>query len=224
MSNKPRIMIDSGHGGEDSGAVGPMGLQEKAVTLSVGMLLGAILKGDCDIVHTRRDDTFIPLARRATLANDWQANAFISIHCNAGPPGHGTGFEVFTTIGQTQSDRLATEAFTAFGAEFPGSARRMDMRDGDPDKEADFAVLRLTHCPAILFELEFIHTVAGEAWLRDVKNHARCAKALAAAVRKFFGLADRTETADRADPLPLPLNVRIREASANLQSLVSQLP
>jgi N-acetylmuramoyl-L-alanine amidase len=230
MSNRPKIMIDPGHGGKDSGAVGPEGLREKDVVLAVAMLMGAQLVGDFEVNYTRRDDTFVELYTRATRANDWQAEAFVSIHCNSGPPGQGTGFEVFTTVGDSPSDLLATDVFKSFGAEFPANARRVDMRDGDVDKEADFVVLRRTHCSAILFELEFIHTQAGESWLRDAHNQARCAKALAAGVRRFFGVkngTDRTDRTDRTDGTyedEMPLNVRIREAAANLNSLIAQLP
>ena len=184
--SKPKIMIDAGHGGHDSGAVGPNGLREKDVALAVAMLLGAQLVGDFEVNYTRRDDTFIELHRRAMIVNDWQADVFLSIHCNSGPPGQGSGFEVFTSIGQTPSDRFATDLFDAFGAEFPTKARRVDMRDGDPDKEAGFAVIRLTHMRAALMELEFIHTTAGENWLRSQTNQMACARALAtcaAAVR-----------------------------------------
>jgi N-acetylmuramoyl-L-alanine amidase len=65
----------------------------------------------------------------------------------------------------------------------------MDMSDGDPDKEAGFAVLRKTHMMAVLFELEFIHTAAGEAWLRNPANQSASARALAAGVRKHFGIS-----------------------------------
>jgi N-acetylmuramoyl-L-alanine amidase len=190
MSGKPKVMLDAGHGGHDPGAVGPGGLMEKAVALAVARRMGELLEQDFRVEHTRRDDRFIDLGQRAKLANDWGADAFVSIHCNSGPPGQGTGFEVFTTVGQTASDRLAKVVFEAYGAEFPANARRVDMRDGDVDKEAGFAVLRLAKCPAILFELEFIHTVPGERWLGDVRIQERCAQALATGVRKFFGVDD----------------------------------
>jgi N-acetylmuramoyl-L-alanine amidase len=213
---KPKIMIDAGHGGHDSGAVGPMGLKEKDVTLTLAMLLGsALLAAGCEVNYTRRDDTFVELGHRATKANDWQADAFISIHCNAGSPGQGTGFEVFTSIGQTQSDALATDVFTAFGAEFPNNARRMDMSDGDVDKERDFTVIKRTHMRAILFEVEFIHTVAGEAWLKQPANLARCARALAAGTGKHFGLDDAGGTPT--------LHEEIRATVGKLQTLVAQL-
>jgi N-acetylmuramoyl-L-alanine amidase len=222
MNRKPKIMIDAGHGGKDPGAVGPTGLQEKDVVLTVAMLLGGLLLSDCEVNYTRRDDTFVELAHRATKANDWQADAFISLHCNAGPPGQGTGFEVFTTVGQTLSDGLATDVFEAFGAEFPDRARRVDMRDGDVDKEQDFAVLRRTRMRAILFELEFIHTNAGENWLRDARNQARCARALAAGIRKHFFKTPDGKTQDAREEAA-PLKAQLQAKISELSTLVSQL-
>lgn len=185
MTRKITLVIDAGHGGKDPGAVGPRGLRESDVALNVAKLLGDEL-AEFKVLYTRRDDMFVELGRRATFSNDAQADAFISIHCNAGPPGSGDGFEVFTSPGLTASDRLAVDLFTAFAKEFPEKRKRMDLSDGDVDKEARFAVLMRTHCRAVLFELEFIHTGKGENWLARPEHQARCAKALAAGVRKHF--------------------------------------
>lgn len=190
---KKIICLDAGHGGKDSGALGPKGEREKDVTLSVVMLLGALLTPDFTVVYTRRDDTFVELDRRATSANDAGADAFLSIHCNSGPVGSGDGYEVYTTPGLTASDAMATDLFTVYGLEFPDKRKRMDLGDGDPDKEANFAVIRRTNMRAVLFELEFIHTQVGADWLTDPHYQARCAKALAAGLRRHFGIADRTD-------------------------------
>lgn len=221
--NKPKIMIDAGHGGKDSGAVGPNGLRESDVALSVAMLLGARLVGDCEVGYTRRDDRFVELGQRAMMANDWEADAFLSIHCNSGPPGSGSGFEVFTSIGDTPSDNFATDLFQAFGDEFPEKARRMDMRDGDPDKEASFAVIRLTRMRAALFELEFIHTTGGENWLRHPANQAACARALAVGVRRHFRLGNGKNGNDRTD-VEVPLKTLIAGKLTEIQTLLSKLP
>ena len=193
------ICLDAGHGGSDPGAVGPKGLKEKAVALSVTMLLGALLIGAGVTVHyTRQDDTFIALEKRAEIANKLKADLFLSIHCNSGPPGSGDGFEVFTTRGRTASDPFATDLFLSDADGFPEKHKRVDTADGDPDKESDFAVLRHTDMAAALFELEFIHTEEGEAWLADKANHAKMAKALFAGIMKHRGIA--TVPAPAASP------------------------
>lgn len=182
------IMIDAGHGGHDSGAVGPHGLRESDVALAVAMLLGSILATRMTVVYTRRDDYFVELGRRAEISNSMGADLFLSIHCNSGEPGHGDGYEVFTTPWVTGADGFATALFEAYAEAFPEKRGRADMTDGDPDKEARFAVLRLTDCPAALFELEFIHTDAGEEWLGNRVHQLQCARALAAGVLRHLGI------------------------------------
>lgn len=188
MNLTPTVCIDAGHGGHDPGAVGPTGLQEKDAALNVALLMGAILQPLCHVIYTRQTDVFISLTERAQIANRQGADAFLSIHCNSGPHNQGTGFEVWTYPGQTASDWLATDVFTTYGQEFPNLTKRMDLSDGDIDKESKFTVLQKTNMAAALFELEFIHTEAGEAWLKDPENRKRAAAALAAGVIKYLKL------------------------------------
>lgn len=152
------------------------------------MLLGALLAPHLDVVYTRKSDIFIELSKRASMANDMDADAFLSIHCNSGSPGQGDGFEVFTAPGETGSDRLATCLFFSYGTRFTLKRKRADLSDGDEDKEARFTVLTRTAMPAALFELEFIHTIQGEAWLREPANQLACAEALAPGVLHYFGI------------------------------------
>jgi N-acetylmuramoyl-L-alanine amidase len=183
---KPILYLDAGHGGSDSGAVGAMGLREKDVALSVVMLLGAMLADVCEVRYTRKDDTFIPLAKRAELANAAGATIFVSVHCNSAERREASGFEVYTTPGETESDELAIDTFRSYSVGFPHLRKRMDTADGDEDKEASFAVLRLTRCAAILFELEFISNEAGEAFLGKRENHVAMASALARGIRAYL--------------------------------------
>ncbi len=80
-----RIVIDPGHGGHDTGTIGPTGLEEKEVVLDVGLKLKKLLEQNtgCEVVMTRSDDTFIPLEERTAIANEKSADLFISIHANA---------------------------------------------------------------------------------------------------------------------------------------------
>lgn len=188
MKRKPVICLDPGHGGKDSGAVGPHGLRECDVVLGICTVLARYLEPVATVVMTRRKDEFVSLARRATISNDAQANAFLSVHCNAGPPGKGEGFEVFTTPGPTLADAFAVDLFVAFAAEFPEKRKRVDLSDGDVDKEARFTVLTRTLARAALFEVEFIHTVAGEQWLGNTENLKRCAAAFNKGIRAHFQL------------------------------------
>lgn len=190
----PTICIDAGHGGHDSGAVGPSGLQEKSVVLSVALLMGAALAGKCHVIYTRQTDVFLSLTERAQIANRQGADVFVSVHANSGPPNQGKGFEVWTFPGQTASDWLATDLFNAYADEFPSLVKRMDTSDGDIDKESKFTVLQKTNMAAALFELEFIHTAAGEEWLADAANRTRAAMALARGVEKYLKLGTQAVT------------------------------
>lgn len=78
---------------------------------------------------------------------------FVSVHGNAGK---GTGFEVFTSVGQTKSDEIAEVFIKEMEKIFPNKTKRVDLSDGDQDKEAQFYVLRKTDCPAILTENFFM--------------------------------------------------------------------
>ena len=82
-----RIVIDPGHGGHDTGTVGPSGLEEKELVLDVALRLKKLVeeKLNGEVILTRTDDTFVPLEERTSLANESQADLFISIHANSSP-------------------------------------------------------------------------------------------------------------------------------------------
>jgi N-acetylmuramoyl-L-alanine amidase len=79
-----RIVIDAGHGGHDTGAIGPTGYREKDLVLDVALRLGKLLerKMGAEVIYTRDDDTFIPLEERTNIANQAGADLFLSIHAN----------------------------------------------------------------------------------------------------------------------------------------------
>lgn len=79
------VVIDAGHGGHDPGAIGKIS-KEKNINLNVALKLGKQIQKNCSdvkVVYTRNRDVFIPLNRRAEIANDAKADLFISIHTNA---------------------------------------------------------------------------------------------------------------------------------------------
>ena len=93
-----RIVIDAGHGGHDTGTIGPTGLMEKDLCLDVALRLGRIVQQKlpgADIVFTRFDDTFIPLEERTHIANEAKADLFISIHANSSPDHGARGVETY---------------------------------------------------------------------------------------------------------------------------------
>ena len=92
-----KIVIDAGHGGHDTGTVGPTGLMEKDLTLDVALRLGKMIeeKLGAEVVYTREDDTFIPLEDRTALANQVKADMFISIHANSSRDHSARGVETY---------------------------------------------------------------------------------------------------------------------------------
>jgi len=92
-----RIVIDAGHGGHDTGTIGPNGLMEKDLVLDVSLRLGKLLqsKMGAEVIYTRDDDTFIPLETRTAIANQHQADLFISIHANSSPDPAARGVETY---------------------------------------------------------------------------------------------------------------------------------
>ncbi|HEV2349636.1 MAG TPA: N-acetylmuramoyl-L-alanine amidase [Terriglobia bacterium] len=91
-----RIVIDPGHGGHDTGTIGPTGVMEKDVVLEVALRLARLLEQTgSEVVLTRHDDTFIPLEERTAIANEKDADLFISIHANASRDESARGIETY---------------------------------------------------------------------------------------------------------------------------------
>lgn len=79
------VVIDPGHGGHDPGAIGKRG-KEKNINLNVALKVGKLIQNNCNdvkLIYTRKTDVFIPLDRRAQIANNAKADLFISIHTNS---------------------------------------------------------------------------------------------------------------------------------------------
>jgi len=93
-----RIVIDAGHGGHDTGTIGPTGLMEKDLCLDIALRLGKIIRQrlpGAEVVYTRSDDTFIPLEERTRVANAAKADLFLSIHANSSRDHAARGVETY---------------------------------------------------------------------------------------------------------------------------------
>jgi N-acetylmuramoyl-L-alanine amidase len=93
-----RIVIDAGHGGHDTGTVGPSGLMEKDLCLDVALRLGRMIQEKLpgtEVIYTREDDTFVPLENRTAIANQSKADLFLSIHANSSRDKSARGVETF---------------------------------------------------------------------------------------------------------------------------------
>lgn len=104
------------------------------------------------------EDKDVSLQERVNRANKiWKKTGkkcfLVSVHFNAGG---GTGFEVWTSVGKTKSDDIASVFWNEMKSEFPNWKMRLDMTDGDVDKEKNYYILYKSSCPAILVEDGFM--------------------------------------------------------------------
>ncbi|HET6842009.1 MAG TPA: N-acetylmuramoyl-L-alanine amidase [Candidatus Angelobacter sp.] len=107
-----RIVVDAGHGGHDTGTIGPGGLREKDLVLDVALKLGKLLENrlGAEVVYTRDDDTFIPLETRTAIANKEEADLFISIHANSSQDPAARGIETYYLNFTSSADALEVAA------------------------------------------------------------------------------------------------------------------
>jgi N-acetylmuramoyl-L-alanine amidase len=92
-----RVVIDAGHGGHDTGTIGPTGYMEKELVLDVARRLKDLIENEmgAEVVMTRTEDVFVPLETRTAMANDQEADLFISIHANSSKTKTVRGVETF---------------------------------------------------------------------------------------------------------------------------------
>lgn len=189
------VILDNGHGKETYGKRSPVWLDgsqlfewefNRDIVYRICMLL------DADNIKYKRlvpEDLDISLkerCRRANIIHDRTGgNCFlISVHGNAGG---GTGWECYTTPGTTSADEIATALCKAFEQEFGGQYRmRFDDSDGDPDKEADFYILRHTKCPAVLTENFFMDNPVDCKLMMSEDGRQRIAEAHYWAIRTII--------------------------------------
>ncbi|KFA87806.1 N-acetylmuramoyl-L-alanine amidase [Archangium violaceum] len=101
-----RVVIDAGHGGHDTGAIGRKGTREKDVTLAIAQKLARELRDrGLEVMLTRDGDRYLKLEERARMANEMKGDLFISIHCNAAPTSKLRGIETYTL--NTSADRYS---------------------------------------------------------------------------------------------------------------------
>lgn len=188
-----RVVIDAGHGGKDSGAVGNE-LYEKNVTLKIVLLIEKLLKNyqNCTVYLTRSTDVWITLAQRSTFSNNLPADLFVSVHINAAVNDKAEGMSTYAYVNASAKSRafqnvlhkeIATQAtfFKDLG-----------------QQRADFHVVRETKAPAILTENGFISNKDDSSKLKTDKALAAIALGHVNGIAKFLGLKLK-EDADLED-------------------------
>jgi N-acetylmuramoyl-L-alanine amidase len=108
-----RIVIDAGHGGHDTGTIGPTGLMEKDLSLDVSLRLGRIIQErlpQAEVAYTRSDDSYVALEQRTAIANDARSDLLISIHANSSADRKVRGIETYYLDFNAEPDAMEVAA------------------------------------------------------------------------------------------------------------------
>ena len=207
-----QVVLDAGHGGWDLGTVGKKGLLEKDLVLDIVERLGKLVENKlgAQVVYTRQNDSYVPLEKRAEIANLAGADLFLSVHANYSDLATARGVETYYT--NTYS------SIKARTADFDPSVKQVDWTGVDirakvmdsrrlavdvqqalcgglvatnPDlrnrgvKEAQYVVLTGTQMPAVLAEVSFVSSPTDEDYLQNSEYRQRIAEALYLGVAKY---------------------------------------
>ncbi|MFI8380548.1 N-acetylmuramoyl-L-alanine amidase [Leeuwenhoekiella sp. NPDC079379] len=178
-SNKTIIVIDPGHGGSDSGALGVNGIQEKDVVLNIAKELVKLNKklfsDTYEIYLTRYTDTLISLKDRGALAKKLRANIFISLHCNHSSNPNARGIEVYVA---NNGKHIRQSIF--LGYQLQKGLREQIGYKSRGVKFANFQVLRETvdYCTTVLLELGFLSNWDETNYLKTLENVSFVARSI----------------------------------------------
>jgi N-acetylmuramoyl-L-alanine amidase len=210
-----RIVLDAGHGGWDLGTVGRRGLLEKDLVLDIVERLGNRLESrlGAEVIYTRSDDSYVALERRTEIANQAQADFFVSVHANYSDDSSARGVETYYTNTFSSVNAYSHEAGVNGHALQTVSFANFDIREKVREsrkfaasvqsslfaalaakspgirnrgvKEASYVVLTGTSMPAILAEVSFVSSPADETNLRSPKYRQQIADALYKGIVRF---------------------------------------
>ena len=182
------ITIDPGHGGSDSGAVGPNGYTEKEGTFAISQKVASILnQSGAKVVMTRDSDVDVygpnasarnELQARVDVGNNANSDIFVSIHCNAFVNPAANGTQTFYYGSSYQGQRLAQSI-----------QEKMIGANGLRDRgisTCNFYVVKHSYMPAVLIETAFITNYDEEALLSDDEWQTTMAKAIAEGINEYF--------------------------------------
>jgi N-acetylmuramoyl-L-alanine amidase len=188
LDARKRIIIDVGHGGKDSGAIGINGIQEKDVVLNIAKeiirLNKSILDDRMDIYLTRYSDTFIALSDRSRLAKVLKADVFVSLHCNSSPT-YSKGIEVY--VHSSENSNIKKSIILGLSILNESSNKLGFKKRGV--KFADFQVLRemTGFCPSVLAELGFVTNVDEADYFLKPSNIRAMALAILVGIYNYSG-------------------------------------
>jgi len=177
-----KIGIDSGHGGHDPGAIGPTGLYEKDVALSVAKRLDAFLvAAGHEVIMTRQDDSYLSLFARSNLLNAQAVDLVVSVHCNSSTDRSVNYLATFIQGLGGKAEQIAkcVQASLATATNWPDEGIRV----------ANLHMTRETDAPAIIVEMGFISNPEQESQLHSMCWQDKLAKAIANGIEDYLGVA-----------------------------------
>jgi N-acetylmuramoyl-L-alanine amidase len=226
-----KVVIDAGHGGNDTGTVGPTGFTEKELSLDVARRLKTLIENElgAEVVLTRNDDVFVSLEARTAIANQNQADLFISIHANSSKVASARGVETFY-LNYPPPSRDALELASRENASSQASIHELQdiikkimmndkasesrelashiqkamaaRKDAGPDrgvKEAPFVVLIGANMPSILAEVSFISNPQEERSAKTPAYRQQIAESLFKGIRSYAETLSGVKTANSYD-------------------------
>jgi N-acetylmuramoyl-L-alanine amidase len=227
-----RVVIDAGHGGHDTGTIGPGGYSEKELVLDVAKRLKDLIEAElgAEVVMTRTDDTFVPLESRTVMANQQQADLFLSIHANSSRVRSVRGVETYFLDFTSTEEGLETASRENAASErsiheLQDLVKKIMLRDKVDEsrelaqhidralaarkgsgmdrgvKRAPFVVLIGANMPSILAEICFISNPQDEKLVRAPETRQSIAESLFEGVRSYAESLSGAKTAKTQDKI-----------------------
>jgi N-acetylmuramoyl-L-alanine amidase len=225
-----RVVIDAGHGGHDTGTIGQGGYTEKELVLDVAQRLKQLIETElgAEVVMTRSDDNFVPLETRTAIANQQQADLFISIHANSSRVRSVRGVETYFLNFTSSREALETASRENAASdrsihELQDLVKKIMLQDKVDEsrelaqhieralagrkgsgidrgvKQAPFVVLIGANMPSILAEVCFISNPLDEKSVKTGDNRQAIAESLFEGVRSYADTLSGTKTAKTQD-------------------------
>lgn len=177
QSDRKRVTIDPGHGGEDPGGTGPSGTEEKDITLALALKLQKLMReSGMEVQMTRTDDMQIQLRPRVAIGDEFDSDVFISIHTNA--------------IANPKINGIETYYFTPQSLPLARAVHRQLVNKlGRPDRGVrrnNFVVVKYNKMPACLVEIGYLTNPTEEKLLKSPAYQQKAAEAILAGVQDYF--------------------------------------
>ncbi|MCL1701325.1 SH3 domain-containing protein [Lysinibacillus sp. Bpr_S20] len=171
------IVVDAGHGGNDHGTTGQRGTNEKEITLKTASLLGSKLSAaGANVVMTRESDEYVALRKRVSIAHQYEADAFISIHYDATDDSSVNGF---TSYYMNSNQQGLAEAINK------GLSNKIDLKNRGT-QQGNYLVLRENRQQAALIELGYLSNGSEERFITTAKFREQATLGIYQGILNYF--------------------------------------